>query len=127
MAVFAAGLFCSCDAQSTNSSKNSETVAQEEVRAYYFHYTRRCPTCIAVEDEAKKAVEELYGEDSSFESYNLDEDKGKKMAEKLDVESQALLIMKGEKKKDLTSDGFMYAKTKPEKLKEQIKKAVDDM
>ena len=42
--------------------------------------------------------------------------RGKKMAEALKVSGQTLLLVKGEHRVNLTNDGFMNARTNPEKF-----------
>jgi len=112
--------------------KSNDTKIGETVEIYYFHFTRRCMTCNAVEAESKKAVEALYPEQIKsgkvvFKGVNLDENSSKADAKKCGAEGQSLLVVCGDKKVDLTSIGFMNARSNPDKLKEEIKKAVDSM
>jgi hypothetical protein len=118
----------SCNAQTSKQADVKKT-ASAKVEVYYFHFTQRCATCHAVEDNAKRAVEALYpvqvkkGE-YTFNGLNLDDAGTKVIAEKLGVGGQTLMVVCGEKKIDLTSQGFMYAHD-PDKIKEEIKKAVE--
>lgn len=121
----------SCNAQ-TNNNNTSNGVNEDKIEVYYFHYTRRCATCNAVEDEAKNAIEKYYSEkyknsEITFTSVNLDEEDGKKIGEKIGASGQALLIIKGDKKIDLTNDGFMNARTNPEKYHKRIKAEIDKL
>jgi hypothetical protein len=109
----------------------AETSVSAELDVYYFHSARRCKTCVAVEENSKLAVETLYPEQVKagtyqFHAYNLDEASSKPVAEKLGIGGQTLLVVYGDKKIDITSQGFMYA-TNPEKLKEEIRKAVEEI
>lgn len=118
-----------CNAQ---TSENKKTIISNNIEVYYFHYTRRCVTCNAVESESKSTIEKLYSEQVkkgtiSFHSINLDDDKSKEIAEKLNISGQALLIVKDNKKIDLTNDGFMFARTNPKKFQEKIKKELDNL
>lgn len=97
------------------------------IEAYYFHFTRRCVTCQAVEQVSADALKELYGSKIVLKSINLDEKENSELAKKLGIEGQSLLFVKGAKKVDLIKDGFMYARTNPNKLKEKIKATVDSM
>ena len=106
--------------------------ATKKIEVYYFHFTRRCMTCNNVEKVSKEAVEQQYAEkvktgEITFKSVNLDEKDGEAIGAKYKVEGQTLLIVSGEKRVDLTDKGFMYANDKPDKLKAEIKKAVDEM
>ncbi len=110
----------------------AESPAAKKIEVYYFHFTRRCMTCTNVEKVSKEAVEQQYAEkvksgEITFTSVNLDEKEGETLGAKLKVEGQALLIISGEKKVDLTDKGFLYANNSPEKLKAEIKKVVDEM
>lgn len=100
------------------------------IEVYYFHFTRRCMTCNNVEKVSKEAVETQYAEqvkkgEITFKSVNLDEKDGEAIGAKYKVEGQTLLIVSDEKRVDLTDKGFMYANNSPEKLKAEIKKAID--
>jgi len=93
--------------------------AASKVEVYYFHYTRRCVTCQAVEAESQKIISTLYPKEMKegkieFIGVNLDEKNSKTIARKCKAEGQSLLVISGSKRIDLTEEGFMYAKTKPE-------------
>lgn len=121
----------SCDAQNAKKQATKST-ATAKVEVYYFHFTRRCMTCNAVEVEAKKAVQSLYpalvkSGKITFKAINLDEASSKAAAEKCAVEGQSLLVISGANRLDLTSQGFMYAVNNPEKLKAELKKTIDPL
>jgi len=106
--------------------------AVTKVEVYYFHYTRRCETCQAVESETLKSVKQLYPEQFkkgliTFKSVNLDEKKNKTLANQCKAEGQALLVISNNKRTDLTEQGFMYAKDQPDKLKAGLKKVIDPL
>lgn len=115
----------SCDAQT--GKKELTGNAPAKVEAYYFHFSARCVTCKAVESEAKNSIESLYGGKVTFQSVNLDDDSGKALAEKFQIAGQTLLIVKGETKINITNEGFMYARSNPEKFKTIIKEKVDPL
>lgn len=118
----------SCNAQ----EKKSTTTSVDNIEVYYFHYSRRCMTCETVEQEAKKAVQELYPQQIAngkivFKSLNLEDASTKAIAQKSKAMGQSLLIISGDKRVDLTNQGFMYAVGSPDKLKAEIKKVIDGM
>ena len=122
----------SCNNTSTDKPINETEVQFEsdelaEVKAYYFHATRRCATCQAVEDVSKEAIAEYYGKKVIFESINRDEEKENPLLAKYKVNGQTLLIINGNKKVDLTNDAFLYARTNPDKLKSKLKSTIDSM
>ncbi|MEI6556231.1 MAG: nitrophenyl compound nitroreductase subunit ArsF family protein [Paludibacter sp.] len=106
--------------------------AVTKVEVYYFHYSRRCITCQAVENETLKSIQQLYPEQFkkgliTFKSVNLDEKNSEDLAKKCKAEGQALLVISGGKRIDLTEQGFMYAKSQPDKLKAELKKTIDPL
>lgn len=120
----------SCNAQD-NKKADTKTAVSNKVEVYYFHFTRRCHTCESVENNAKLAVEQLYADkiksgEYSFKAFNLDDASSKAIAEKLGVGGQTLLVVSGNKKIDITGQGFMNAQNL-DKMKEEIKKAVNNV
>ena len=116
-----------------NSGTASSTkVESEKTKVYYFHNTRRCQTCMAIEKETKKVLEEqAYSQakengDLVFESYNAEDAANKKLVKQLGVTGSALIVVKGDEKIDLTSKGFMYGLKQPEKLREALREALND-
>jgi hypothetical protein len=120
-------LSISCSSQSDKQHENVEISNSQKVEVFYFHYTRRCATCVAVENVSREAVAELYGEKVSFEEFNLDEEKGKEKGVEFEVPGQSLLIVAGDTKIDITNEGFMNARINPEKLKAIIKEKIDPL
>jgi len=117
---------------SSNSSGTLLVNPVKKVEVYYFHFSRRCTTCINVENESRKSVETLYPEqvkkgEVTFQSVNLDEKDGEATGAKYKIEGQTLVVISGDKRVDLTDKGFLYANNSPDKLKAEIKKAVDGM
>ena len=109
-----------------------ENVISEDIRIYYFHNTKRCATCHAVEDETKTALTLFYENEMQagtieFTSLNLQEEDGEKMAQALQVSGQTLLIVKDTDKINLTNEGFMNARTNPAKFHEILKSEIDKL
>ena len=118
----------SCNNQG-NRKEVAQTVTTSNVNIYYFHFTRRCATCMAVEENARKAIEVLYPNEVrtgeySFTSMNLEEASTKEIADRLGVGGQSLMVVRGDKKIDITSAAWMAAHD-PEKMKSEIKAGVD--
>ena len=121
----------SCNAQPGKKQLVSAT-SGNDVEVYYFFRTVRCVTCKTVDAEARKNIEILYADQVktgkiSFTALNLEEATGKSVGEKLGVNSQTLLIVKGDQKINITNEGFLYAVSKPEKFREIIKEKVDPL
>lgn len=121
-----------CNSQPSEKQTEASDNNSDKIEAYYFHFTARCATCRTIEERAKENLESLYPNQFkqgliTFQSVNLEEASTKPLAEKLGVSGQTLLVVKGDKKVNLTNDGFMYAVVKPEKFKEIINEKVDGL
>jgi hypothetical protein len=121
----------SCNAQ-TNQKTAPSVSSYVDVEVYYFHRTARCVTCLTVEAEARKNVGMLYADQVksgkiSFTALNLEEATGRSMGEKLGVNSQTLLIVKGDQKINITNEGFLYAVSQPQKFTEVMKSKIDPL
>jgi thiol-disulfide isomerase/thioredoxin len=124
--------FLSCNAQPAKKEAKTASASSDKIEAYYFHFTARCTTCLAIEAKAKENLETLYPNQFkqgliTFQAVNLDEASSKPLAEKLGVTGQTLLFVKGDQKINLTYEGFLYAVVKPEKFKEIINEKVDGL
>jgi hypothetical protein len=126
------GMVFTCKAQSTDQNQKVQKAVVDKVEVYYFHYERRCATCMAVEEESQKALNELYPEkmktgEMTFLSVNIEEESNNALTEKYKVSGQTLLIVKGSKQENLTNTAFLYAKTNPDKLKKEIGEAIEKL
>ncbi|MCF8302898.1 MAG: nitrophenyl compound nitroreductase subunit ArsF family protein [Bacteroidales bacterium] len=125
--VMATSMVFSCNAQSSKAGEDTNVKASAEVKVYYFHMSRRCATCKTVERVSKQAVQEMNSDKVVFEAYNIEETEGEQIAEKLGVSGQTLLITDGDKKINITQEGFLNARSKPEKLKEIVQQKVKSL
>ena len=121
----------SCNAQAEKKQTVSSTTGNN-VEVYYFHMTTRCATCLTIEAEARKNIEMLYTDQVktgkiSFTALNLEEATGKSTGERLGVNSQTLLIVKGNQKINITNEGFLYAVSQPQKFTEVMKSKIDPL
>ncbi len=103
----------------------SKPQQKEAIKAYYFHSTRRCATCQAVEDVTTETLKDQYGDKIKFESINIEKEGHEALIEKYKISGQTLIFVKGTKTVDLTNDAFLNARANPEKLKEKIKKTIE--
>lgn len=118
-------LIITCFSQTVNArheddGNTSSSIEISSVEVYYFHFTRRCVTCRTIEKITREVVSELQDERVHFEALNIEKKEGRKMAGKLGVNGQSLLIVSGDMSVDLTRQGFLYALTDPERLKNII-------
>lgn len=104
----------------------------DKVEVLYFHLTRRCATCNAIEEVAKKTIDSQFAEMVTDEkvvmkSINYETDEGRYIAQQHDVTGQALLLVAGQTKVDLTATGFMNAMSNPKKLEEEITNNINEL
>lgn len=121
---------CQSAAQSSDcASKN--TLAQNteaaNVEIFYFHATRRCATCQAVEEVTKEVLKDAYGNKIQFKSIDREQDKKNALLKKYKVSGQTLLLIKGDKVVNLTNEAFLNARTNPDKFKEKLKSTIESM
>ncbi|QZE15729.1 nitrophenyl compound nitroreductase subunit ArsF family protein [Halosquirtibacter laminarini] len=144
LAVLTTFAFSSCDGGTSGKSTSKEVAVKEKraeagcggcssaqksdapVKVYYFHATRRCATCQAVEKVSKEAIKNAFGEKVTFISVNKDTEKDNPMIEKYHISGQKLLVIQGDKVEDLTNLAFMNARTHPEKLESKLVKTIQD-
>lgn len=119
---------CTSEKEETVDDKSCCAQNQENVKAtaYYFHATRRCATCQAVEKVSKEYIEANYKGEVSFISINREEEENKELVEKYKISGQTLLIVFDDKVVNLTNEAFMNARSNPEKLEEIIKTTIED-
>lgn len=128
--VILVGQVWNLKAQTPDQKSKDQSISSEKVEVYYFHYERRCSTCLAVESESEKILNELYPEkiksgEIIFLSVNLEEKSNEPLANKLKVDGQNLLIVKGDKQDNLTNQAFMYVSTNRDKLKKAIQQSIE--
>ena len=121
-----------CDSETKPAKQRKNSIEKEKIEVYYFHFSRRCKTCNAVENVTKETIREYFSKDVksgkiTFKSVNLDEDASKTFAEKMNISGQTLIFVSKDKTINLTTDAFMYAKNQPDKLKEKVKAAIEKL
>ena len=121
-----------CTSEKVKEETSDSNLNTGKIEVYYFHYSHRCKTCVAVEEVTQDALKKLYSKKVKsgiieFISIDMDEKSGEDLAKKMKVSGQTLLFVQGDKRTNLTNDAFMFAATNPDKLKAKIKVAVDNM
>ncbi|MCD6090935.1 MAG: thioredoxin family protein [Bacteroidales bacterium] len=120
---------CNGPAKDDSNKKilTENTIENNDLKVYYFHASRRCETCVAVENVTRSAIKEYYGDKVVFESLDVEEESNKALVEKYNISFQTLLIIKGDKKVDLTNEAFLNAITNPDQLKSLLKSNIDSL
>lgn len=101
----------------------------DRVEVYYFHFERRCISCILVQQATEKVLAENHAEEIEngslvYYEINLSNPESLETARLLGVGGQALLVVSGNKKYDLTMQGFMLAARDYNRFKETLELAI---
>jgi hypothetical protein len=108
----------------------------KKLEVIYFHATRRCPTCMAIEENTRKTLDtyfsnQLKGGTIKLTVINVDEDKNKSIAEKYEATGSALFLTVTnsgkETKTDMTDYAFSYARNNPEKFMTGLKDKINEL
>jgi magnesium-transporting ATPase (P-type) len=107
------GLFilgCGCNSKASTNQNTSEentattqqtingaNVPENRVELYYFHATRRCPTCTHAEAYIEKALEEYYSSEVArkqlvYRAVNFEKSENRPLAERFQIPFNGLVI-----------------------------------
>jgi hypothetical protein len=116
---------------------NAQDVAysgQTKVEVYYFHATMRCPTCLAVEEQTRKTLDDNFAEDLKSGTIkltvlNLEEKENKAITEQFEIGWSSLILYVPESKKtvNLTDDAFANARSHPEEFRAELEKEIESL
>jgi len=100
------------------------------IQIVLFHLAQRCESCNAVEYETERLLKEEYSEEVEagkikFIPLNFQSEHGKEAARLLQASGQTLFVVRGDHVADLTSPAFMYASTRPEYYRDELREALD--
>jgi len=105
-----------------------------KVDVYYFHSTKRCPTCEAIERETKKTLDNSFATqmaDGTIKLHilNLEEKANKALVEKYEIAGSSLLLIpvSGGKVVDLTNKAFLYAKDNSFAFRKELKEKLNEL
>lgn len=117
--------------QSTAGERQSgvNPESADVVEVYYFHFTRRCVTCVNVQKATEKVLKDHYKEELEsgtivYHEINLSDPESREIAQRLGVGRQSLLVASGESKYDITMQGFMLASRDYDQFKATLEEAI---
>ncbi len=110
-----------------DAMQKGEFQKSNDIKVYYFHATRRCVTCVAVENVSRKAIKDNYGDEIDFIVINREKEENLALVEKYKVSGQTLIVVKDDKVENLTNAAFMNARKKPGKLEELLISTIEAM
>ncbi|TLX73437.1 hypothetical protein E9993_15080 [Labilibacter sediminis] len=118
---------CCSSGHNTKNEKSEDVVSDSKVMVYYFHGTRRCETCQAVEKVTRETVQSVFPDQAIFTSLSRDDEKVKSMLEKYSVSGQTLIVVQGDKVKNITNEAFLYARSNPKKLQAKLTSTIESI
>jgi hypothetical protein len=114
--------------------QNKKEIANTEgkVEVYYFHFTRRCASCVNVQKATEKVLKDHYKEELEngtiiYNEVNLSDPESREIAKKLGIGRQALIVISGDKAFDLTMQGFMLASRDYDQFKAALDGAIKEV
>lgn len=121
---------------SCNSKTSSDALPQPEkdmVEVVYFHGKQRCPTCVAIEMNAKEVIDSLFADEVkdglvAFRVVDISTPEGEAIADKYEVSWSSLFVNKWkdgkEVRNDMTEFSFANARNNPEVFKSELSKTI---
>jgi hypothetical protein len=78
---------------------SAEETADETVRVYYFHGTRRCKTCLAIESNARKTLQEKFSKEMAqgvitWHAIDTDQKENEHFVKDFDLMFSSLILVK---------------------------------
>ena len=126
-----------CNNSNSGSIKKTDKIANDSINentifVYYFHGSIRCHTCVSVDENTHKYLNELFSDaikkgKIKFYSINIDKNERADLVKKYKIWGQTLLFIKGGISVDKTDEAFKYVTTKPEKWKQIVKQTINDL
>ena len=105
-----------------------------KVEVYYFHATMRCPTCLAIEEQTKKTLNDNFAgelKDGTIQMkvLNLEEKENKELTEKFEIGWSSLILYVPESNMsvNLTEDAFANARSHPDEFRLELEKKIKEL
>ena len=123
-------LLTSCSAEAQTRGRQNEKA--DAVKVMYFHGKQRCVTCKAVGKLARELVAQDYATQAAqgkvqFVEVDFSTPDGERIADRYEVSSSALVLVKGSQADNVTAFAFQHARSNPESFKRGMKAKIDKM
>lgn len=115
------------------ASEIAASLGQDGVFLYYFHGKKRCATCMAIQDNSRQVVENLFQTEISSGNFhflvvNLADEDNQEIANKYKVTWSSLYLITREngqeKVENLTELGFKKARKDPQGFQKDLAEAI---
>jgi hypothetical protein len=115
-------------------AQDTQKQVQPKVEVYYFHATMRCPTCLAIEEQTRKTLDENFAEDIKAGTVkltvlNLEEKENEALTKKFQIgwSSLILYVPESDKSVNLTEDAFAKARSNPDDFRAELEKKIKEL
>jgi hypothetical protein len=73
------------------------SAAPDKIIVYYFHATRRCPTCLGIQDNIEQTINEKFADEATagklaFEELNFEEDANKHFVDEYQLSFSTMIV-----------------------------------
>lgn len=110
----------------------NKTAVKPKLDIYYFHATNRCPTCISIEDNTKKVLNNFFKKEVEAGIIKLyimdcDDAKNKSLVDKYGAYGSTLVLQSNVgklPKEDMTNFAFSYSRNNPNKFMNGLKEKI---
>ena len=118
-------IMMSCSGSSKKVEQPKQNANSDTTEVLYFHDKQRCITCIAIENLSREVVDSIGNDRVVMKIIDISKPENQAVADKYEVSWSALILVKGDKKVDMTETGFGYAKNQPEVFKSKLSDAIN--
>jgi len=121
---------------SLNNTINAqqESSANTKVDVYYFHATKRCPTCQAIEKETLKTLNNSFSEQMNegivkLHILNIEENENSDIVENYEISGSSLILVPadGGDPVNLTNKAFLYARDQAFAFRKTLKENLNKL
>ncbi len=123
---------CGNSATSNNNEKScctteTKVTTANTVEVLYMHGKKRCPTCVAIGTEAEAFIKSLGSDKVVMKTIDFSTPEGEKIADKYEIASSSLIVVKGGEVDNITAMSFQYARNNPELFKKNLSESIQKM
>lgn len=114
---------------SGGSAANAKSPEKNRVEVVYFHGKQRCATCMAIEKNAREAVNTMFADEVKkgtvvFRIVDISTPEGERVADQYEVAWSSLFVNKWkngkENRNNMTEFGFGHARKNPDGFKKGL-------
>ncbi len=134
VALFALIMLASCGNNTTSASDEKSCCSTETkatttgtVEVLYMHGKQRCATCIAIGKETEAYIRALGNDKVVMKTVDLSTPEGEKIADKYEIASSSLIVVKDGKVDNITAMSFQYARNNPDQFKKSLSESIQKM